>query len=135
MPVRAGVERAPEKMLEECVFVYHEQVRRPPSNACESDCVFSASWAPLARCLPPQQPGGPQSARAHSGAGKSWRSWHLHSSFRHESHAISVVVLYNYTMPGAIKGEEISSVYHGTGTVFSISSTHISASWNLKSLR
>ncbi len=34
-------------------------------------CAFSASWAPLAMCLPPQQPGGPQSARAHSGAGKT----------------------------------------------------------------
>ncbi len=33
-------------------------------------CAFSASWAPLARCLPPQQQRGPQNAQAPSGAGK-----------------------------------------------------------------
>ncbi len=38
-------------------------------------CVFSASWAPLARV---QQPGGPQRARAHSGAGKTFQEVSLY---------------------------------------------------------
>ncbi len=40
----------------------------PSPSANDATLVFAAFWAPLARCLPPQQPGEAQSARTQSGA-------------------------------------------------------------------